>query len=194
MQRDRPATWEIPLGPGPIFAPPGRPQNESHVGEGGPQHGPKRVVSAGVNFLGLHQKHYDFLIVNQYISGGSNLASAGVSAGLPPIPPTTRPLPFGTLWPPFTATLPAHIGQKRSPWGGEKKLATRKGKTSIGEGSAAILLGNIIRRCWPVRLLQGDVKKKVANRKGKNQTHAGSGEIVLKNIAGRCWPGRRSRE
>jgi hypothetical protein len=53
----------------------------------------------------------------------------------------------------------------------KKELVNRKGKISIHEGSAKCLLKNMIGRCWPGRLSQGDVKKELANRNVKIKIH-----------------------
>jgi hypothetical protein len=82
------------------------------------------------------------------------------------------------------------LAGKAKPRDVKKKLANRKDKIKIHEGSVRSLSKNIIGRCWPGRLSQGDVKKELANRKGKIKIHEGSVKNLFKNIIGRCWPGR----
>jgi hypothetical protein len=66
----------------------------------------------------------------------------------------------------------------------KKELANRKGKMKMHERSVRSLLKNIIGRCWPGRLSQGDVKKELANRKGKIKIHEGSVKSLPKSIIG----------
>jgi hypothetical protein len=75
----------------------------------------------------------------------------------------------------------------------KKELVNLKGKSKIHERSVRSLLKNIIGRCWPGRLRQGDVKKELANHKGKIKVHEGSVTNLLKNMIGQCWPGRLSQ-
>jgi hypothetical protein len=60
-------------------------------------------------------------------------------------------------------------------------------------GSVTSLLKNMVDRCWPGRLSQGDLKKELANRKAKIEIHEGSVKNLPANIIGRCWPGRLSQ-
>jgi hypothetical protein len=79
---------------------------------------------------------------------------------------------------------------KAKPRRCEKKVSEPKAKIKIHEGSVRSLSKNIIGRCWPGRLSQGDLKKELANRKAKIKIHEGSVGSLPKNIIGRCWPGR----
>jgi hypothetical protein len=46
------------------------------------------------------------------------------------------------------------------------------------------LIKNIVGRCWPGRLSQGDVKKELANRQEKIKIHERSVKSLPKNIIG----------
>jgi hypothetical protein len=55
------------------------------------------------------------------------------------------------------------------------------------------LLKNMVGRCWPGRLSQGDMKKELANRKAKIKFREGFVKSLPKSMVGRCWPGRLSQ-
>jgi hypothetical protein len=76
------------------------------------------------------------------------------------------------------------LAGEAKPRGCRKELANRKAKIEIHEGSVKNLLKNIVGRCWPGRLSQGDVKKELANRQEKIKIHEGSVKSLLKSIIG----------
>jgi hypothetical protein len=66
----------------------------------------------------------------------------------------------------------------------KKEVVNRKGKIKIHEGSVKNLLKNMVGRCWPGRLSQGDAKKELANRQEKIKIHEGSVKNLPKSIIG----------
>ena len=83
--------------------------------------------------------------------------------------------------------MPAGDAQPR---GGKQKISARRAPKRFAQGSAGNRFKNIVRRCRPERLSQGDLKKKLANRKAKIKTDWVSANGPFKNITDRCWPGR----
>jgi hypothetical protein len=84
-------------------------------------------------------------------------------------------------WEACPKTLSADAGR-----GGyvKKEVVNRKGKIKIHEGFVTNLLKNMIGRCWPGRLSQGDAKKELANRQEKIKIHEGSVKSLPKSIIG----------